>query len=92
MEKEKIIGFKQTEFTIKDSGKEMKGVTIYTTKPIPSNVGKGVYAERFFLSSEKVSALKFELQPQLEIFRRYNRWGNIDTLELCDDLGDVSIE
>ena len=88
----KIVGLKTTEFTIKESGNKIKGVTIYTTEPIPSDKGMGVETDHFFLSDAKVGALDFELKIGSLVQRLFNRWGKTETLRLCgfeDDFDEL---
>jgi len=87
----KIVGIKKTEFTIKDSGKKVKGVTIYTTEPISSDKGTGVETDHFFLSEAKIEMLDFQLNVGMEIQRLFNKWGRTETLKFCG-LGDDSFE
>lgn len=87
----KIVGIKKTEFTIKDSGKKVKGVTIYTTEPISADKGTGVETDHFFLSEAKVDMLDFKLNIGSDVQKLYNRWGKIETLRLCE-VEEFSIE
>lgn len=82
----KIAGIKKTEFTSKKSGDLIEGVTVYTTKPIPFEIGDGVSAEHFFLSANKVKQLPYQLAVGQEIEALYSKWGSIATVRLLKDV------
>ncbi|MET0017952.1 hypothetical protein [Oscillibacter sp.] len=83
-----IIGISPTDFTTKD-GKRIEGSTIYVTEPLDSKRGgQGKSAEKFFISTSKLSALDFKpaLGQSVEVL--YNKFGRIQTIRHCDDSVD----
>ena len=77
-----VIGVRRCEFTAKD-GTEVKGYNIFIAYEIISN-GKGLQADKFFLSDKKVSDMKLNLDELVgkEIKLSYNKWAKVDGIEI----------
>lgn len=75
----KIIGLRKSDFTAKD-GTEVKGFTIYGTETIPNDNGKGLMAEKYFLSENKIKGMNLDLNTIVgkNVVVSYNRFGKID--------------
>lgn len=81
----RIIGTQQTSFKTKE-GTTITGTTIYFTDEIAPEKGKGVSADRIFVSSNKLAILDFVPTPGQEIEILYNKFGKIAKLNLTDDV------
>ena len=80
----KIIGIQQTAFTGKD-GSPVNGTTIFVTEPIPPDRGKGVSADRVFLSSKRLADMDFVPAVGQDITIYYNSRGHIVKVILDDE-------
>lgn len=73
-----IIGCRDTSFTTQ-TGEVISGQTIWFTEPLPSGKGKGVKADKAFLSQNKV-VYPAQLPCEADIF--YNKYGKVDSIKL----------
>lgn len=71
-----IIGCRDTSFTAQ-SGEKISGQTIWFTSPLDR--GRGVQADRAFLSQRK-AVTPVDLPCDAEIF--YNKYGKVDSVKL----------
>lgn len=72
----KLIGFKKTSFTPKDSSDVISGVNLYVAYP-DTNV-EGEKCERFFLSDRKIG--KFHPAVGIEIAVEWNKYGKVEAV------------
>lgn len=73
----KVIGMRKFEYTSKKSGNKYQSANIYCTYESPDTLG--LRCESVFLSADKVPG---DLQIGSEIRVLYNRFGNVEALEM----------
>lgn len=81
----KIIGYERSDFRLKDSDVMITGVNVYLTRPADQNLGKGVVAERIYMSDRKLAACYFDLPSAVgkEVNVAYSRYGKPSSITLA---------
>lgn len=79
----KIVGFKRTEFTAKDTGAIIGGYNFYVTEERKNVVG--VYTDSFFVSDNalarsEINSTDIGIGDVVEVL--YNRYGKIASIKL----------
>ena len=74
----KLVGYRKTSFTPKDSNDVIDGYNLYLTYSDEKVTGEA--CERVFLTSTKMAGYKPEVGDELSVV--YNRYGKVDHLDL----------
>ena len=82
----KVIGFQRSDFTVRGSGESITGYSVFLSRPIEGNDGKGLSAERVYLSDGKLAACGFDLANAVgkAVIVSYNRYGKVQSLAFAD--------
>lgn len=80
-----IIGYERSDFKVKDGDAVITGVNIYLTRPANQDLGKGVVAERIYMSDRKLAACYFDLPSAVgkEVNITYSRYGKPSSITLA---------
>lgn len=72
----KLLGFKKTSFTAKDTGAKIEGLNLYVS--YADNKVDGIACDRLFLTNEKAGNYIPKVGQTLEV--EYNKYGKPDAV------------
>ena len=78
----KVIGIEKSSFTSKETGALIEGSNVDITYSIDQTKGKGVAAERIYITDAKASAMDVDLSTLVgkEVVVVYNRYGRVQSI------------
>lgn len=81
----KIIGYERADFRPKDGDVVITGVNVFVTRPADPNLGKGVIAERIYLTDKRMAACYFDITSAVgkEVNISYSRYGRVSSVTLA---------
>ena len=80
----RVIGYLRSDFVPRGSTEEIRGFNVYLTVPVDQSVGKGVAADRVYLSQRRLDMDGIDISSLVgkEIDVIYNRNGKIAKIKL----------
>lgn len=81
----KIIGVEKNNFTVKETGVVVEGSNVYLSYPVDPAKGKGVAAERIYITDSKAASMSVDLNSMIgkEVIVVYNRYGKVQNIVLA---------
>lgn len=75
----RVIGFVKSDFVPRNSNEEIKGFSVFLTAPIDQASGKGVMADKVYLSQRRLDADGLDINSLIgkEVQIIYNKMGKI---------------
>lgn len=80
----KVIGVARNNFQIRGTDTQVTGVNIYLSETIDSSKGKGLSAEKIYLTDRKISDNRIDVDSLLgkQVRVLYNRYGKVEAVEI----------
>ncbi len=81
----KLVGFERHNFRLRETGVEVTGYNLYVSHSIPNERGKGIAAERMYLSDRRITDNGINLDAMIgkELVISYNRYGKVQNITLA---------
>lgn len=75
-----VVGFQKSNFTPKDSNREIRGYNLFLSRPLVGDDADGIAVERCYITDEKLAASNYTpcIGDEVDLF--YNRFGKPDTI------------
>lgn len=79
----KVIGYRKSSFETPDTHKQITGVNIYVSTPIPEDKGSGDSCDRLFFTMDKLLDCGYKPEVGDDVTVEYNKYGKPARISLA---------